>query len=121
LSVQSIKILSGRVRYIDLMPDHSNFSPWYVFHGIDWHNSSFPSGHTAMAWMFLPVLVFLWKGEQRKGVKFLGTGMIIGWGAFVLTSRVIIGAHYASDVLFSTGMAAIVTYVLYKLHYMKQQ
>ncbi|MBU4033011.1 MAG: phosphatase PAP2 family protein [Candidatus Thermoplasmatota archaeon] len=121
LFVQTVKVLSGRVRYNDLLPDHSNYSPWYIFNGLDIHNSSFPSGHTTMAWMFLPVLIFLWNGNFDKGVKLLASIMIIGWGAFVLTSRVIIGEHYASDVLFSTGMVVMVTYLLYKLYYRKQQ
>jgi membrane-associated phospholipid phosphatase len=119
--VQSVKVLSGRVRYYDLLPDHSNYTPWFEFHGIDFQNSSFPSGHTAMAWMLLPLMVFLWNNEYSLYKKRIGTILIVSWGIFVLLSRVVIGAHYASDVLFSTGMAIITTYLLYKISNIKPQ
>lgn len=119
--VQSVKMLSGRVRYCDLLPDHSNYAPWFEFHGLDFQNSSFPSGHTAMAWMLLPLMLFLWKKDYSKTTRIIGSILIVGWGIFVLLSRVVIGAHYASDVLFSTGMAIITTYLIYKLTYFKQQ
>jgi membrane-associated phospholipid phosphatase len=121
LFVQVVKIISGRVRYYDLLPDHSNYTAWFVFHGIDFQNSSFPSGHTAMAWMLLPLMFFIWKNEYRNYTKIIGSILIAGWGIFVLLSRVVIGAHYASDVLFSTGMAIFFTYLLHKIIYFNQR
>jgi len=56
--VQSFKILWGRVRFRDLAANYTNFTPWFLPQGIT-GNYSFPSGHTAMGWMLLPILVFL--------------------------------------------------------------
>jgi len=64
VSVHGLKILSGRVRFHDLTSDLSNYTPWYIFQGPNNIDSSFPSGHTAMAWLFLPLLIPLWKGKM---------------------------------------------------------
>ena len=52
--------------------------------------------------------------EGANTLKQIGTTLIIGWGIFVGLSRIVIGAHYASDVLFSTGIVLVVTLFLYK-------
>ena len=116
--VQGIKIAWGRVRFRDLLSDYSDFSPWFVPQGIT-GNQSFPSGHTAMGWMLLPLLIVLKDRDKRDPTRLVMTITIIGWGVFVLLSRILVGAHYASDVLFATGMAAIITILLYYLFYLK--
>jgi membrane-associated phospholipid phosphatase len=111
--VQSFKILWGRVRFRDLAANYTNFTPWFLPQGIT-GNYSFPSGHTAMGWMLLPILVFLtdknsWP-HRIIGVTILTLGMIVALG------RIVIGAHYASDVVFSTG-AAFISFILLYNHY----
>lgn len=116
--VQGIKILWGRVRFRDLLSDYSNFSPWFVPQGIT-GNKSFPSGHAAMGFMLLPLLILLKDRDIRDPKRIVMTVAIIGWGVFVGSSRILIGAHYASDVLFSSAMASVITILLYKLVYLK--
>ncbi|MFW9947448.1 MAG: phosphatase PAP2 family protein [Candidatus Odinarchaeota archaeon] len=116
LLVQLIKLFWGRVRFKDLAI--GPYTPWFIPRGIT-GNFSFPSGHAAMGWMFLPLLIIV----QNKKIKFplkltLLIG-IIGWGMFVAMSRVIVGAHYCSDVLFSSGFAAAITILLYRKIYLK--
>lgn len=116
--VQLIKLLWGRVRFRDLAPSFIDYTPWFLPQGIT-GNQSFPSGHTAMGWMFLPLLIVVKDRKNTDIVKILFYILILGWGLFVGLSRIVIGAHYASDVLFSTMMAAIITILLYKRLYIK--
>ena len=101
LFVQSFKILWGRMRFRDLTGNYQGFTSWIIPQGITGHKS-FPSGHTAMGWMVLPILFLLPRtGKLRRVIQ----GMIYLWGTIVGVGRIVIGAHYASDVLFSTGVA----------------
>jgi membrane-associated phospholipid phosphatase len=118
LFIQLVKIFWGRIRFRDLS-SFIEYTPWFIPQGIT-GNSSFPSGHTAMGWMLLPLLIPLRKIQWKSLIRVIGTLIIIGWGMFVGLSRVVIGAHYASDVLFSTGIAMVVTLLLYKKFYLKQ-
>lgn len=115
LFVQIIKLFWGRIRFRDL-PGYSDFTPWFLPQGFT-DNYSFPSGHAAMSMMFLPLLVLVKDRKIKDPVKIVIIVLVIGWGLFVALSRVAIGAHYASDVLFSSGFAAIITILFYKKIY----
>lgn len=118
--VQIIKILWGRVRFRDLAPGFGDYTPWFLPQGVT-RNRSFPSGHTAMGWMFLPLLIAIKDRKNMDLVKISLYVLIFGWGIFVGLSRIVIGAHYASDVLFSTGMASVITILLYEKLYVKEE
>ena len=118
--VQTIKIFWGRVRFRDLAPGFVDYTPWFLPQGIT-GNRSFPSGHTAMGWMFLPFLIAIKERKNTALIKILFSSLIFGWGIFVGLSRIVIGAHYASDVLFSTGLAAGITILLYDKLYIKEE
>ena len=74
--------------------------------------------------MFLPLLIIFrdkkWNDSYKIILKILTIFLVLGWGTFVMASRVAVGAHYASDVLFSTGIAAITTLLLYRKYYLNQ-
>lgn len=97
LTIQPIKHLWGRVRFRDLDSLYSAFTPWFIPNGIN-GNTSFPSGHSAMAWMILPLLMLV--PVSNKKLRSALLFIIILWGLIVGLSRIVIGAHYASDVLF---------------------
>lgn len=119
LFVQLTKVFWGRVRFEDLtIPGFIEYTPWFIPQGIT-GDQSFPSGHTAMGWIFLPLLIPLRKKQWNHPVRIIGTIVIIGWGIFVGLSRIVVGAHYASDVLFSTGVPILITFLLYKKHYLE--
>lgn len=99
IGVQVVKYFLGRVRFRELDALYSQFTPWYLPQGITGFDS-FPSGHSAMGWMLLAVLILF--DNKKKWLKNLVLTLIILWGVLLATSRVIIGAHFASDVLFGS-------------------
>ncbi len=120
--VQITKLLCGRVRYRDLANiGFEYYRPWYLPPGPTIKHASFPSGHTAMGWMLLPLIIYIREKKLEKSLEIYLTTSIIYWGLFVAASRVIVGAHFASDVLFSTSMAFIVTILLYYFFYLKEK
>jgi len=106
LFVQPVKLLWGRVRFHDLVaPDFAAFTPWYLPQGITGH-TSFPSGHAAMGWMLLPLLLLV--SRSSRSIRTLTWVIVLGWGIFVAAARVRYGAHFPSDVLFPTALAAVI-------------
>jgi membrane-associated phospholipid phosphatase len=106
LFVQPAKLLWGRIRFRDLDPTtFAGFTPWFSPQGPTGH-FSFPSGHTALGWMLLPLLPLA--AERPRFVQVALWLLVLGWGLFVAVGRVRIGAHYASDVLFPTALAFLI-------------
>lgn len=97
--IEAMKYLWGRVRFRDLLAQGSfdSFTPWYHPNGIN-GNKSFPSGHTAGAgmsylMMLLPYMSKKWRNKTQ----------LCFWVPFIYTSivaftRLVMGAHYLSDV-----------------------
>ena len=110
LFIQPLKLIWGRVRFrcLDLL--YTNFTPWFLPNGIT-GQQSFPSGHAAMAWMILPLLILLSnKSKTLRGALLL---IIIFWGTVVPISRIVVGAHYPSDVLFGACIIILSYLMLY--------
>lgn len=116
LIVQSLKLFVKRVRFRCLDASFSQYTPWFASPIELSYTScytSFPSGHTAQAFMFLPLIIPF----RKTGLKWVMVILTVGWGIFVGASRVVIGAHYASDVLFSAFFSIVITLLLYNLLY----
>ena len=107
--IQGVKYFWGRVRFRELDAVISQFTPWYLPQGIT-GSDSFPSGHAAMGWMLLALLILLANKEQW--IKYSAIVIIFMWGVTLTLSRVVIGAHYASDVLFGSFFI-IITFLLF--------
>ncbi|MDY3989944.1 MAG: phosphatase PAP2 family protein [Massilioclostridium sp.] len=109
LVVTVLKTCAGRVRFRELQ-DLSAYSPWFQWHPLS-GNYSFPSGHTANASgvfgfvLLAPLVRARWKRVVLCVTPFLFT-------AVMGMSRVVAGAHYASDVLFGMGIAVLVFFAL---------
>ena len=118
LIIHFIKGPIGRVRFRTMNymgdTDFSYYTRWYVVNGkrnivpdpngvaVSDSCKSFPSGHTFSAAMIyalvcLPDLLENWNKKWIKIVLWIGT---IGFTATVAISRILVGAHYMSDVLF---------------------
>ncbi|MFX0040075.1 MAG: phosphatase PAP2 family protein [Promethearchaeota archaeon] len=120
LFVQITKILTGRIRFNDLItPGFIDYTPWFLPPGPLSGGDSFPSGHTSISFMFLPLLILVKDRKWRDPIRIITTIVVLGWAIFVGLSRIVIGDHYASDVLFSGMMASVITILLYKKFYLK--
>jgi membrane-associated PAP2 superfamily phosphatase len=76
---------------------------------------SFPSGDVAVAaFVALPAFV-LWRRRRRLAWRFLAAGLA-SW-AVVSFSRIAMGAHWGSDVLWSAGFVYLSGYLLYWLFF----
>jgi membrane-associated phospholipid phosphatase len=106
--IVSLKLFWGRIRFRDLAANYSNFTPWYLPQGVT-GNDSFPSGHTAMGWMLISLFVLF--ADKSRSKRLILKGSILSWAAAVGVSRIIIGAHFTSDVVFASFIM-IITYLV---------
>lgn len=112
LVTQLLKQLWGRVRFVQLAADLSDFTPFYLPSGPG-AGESFPSGHVAMAFVWAPIPFFL----QRRGHPVAAAvAWIVGlaYGSGVAWGRISLGAHYLTDGLFAAGVALLLAPLLVK-------
>jgi membrane-associated phospholipid phosphatase len=99
LGIDLIKSVWGRTRPRDMLKidDFSNFSPWYIPQGKT-KNYSFPSGHANQATLLFLItgLSEVFSSLKKYDVKLF----ILSWlFAFAVSlSRIIVGAHFLTDV-----------------------
>jgi len=112
ITVWLFKIPWGRWTYRDILDagDLSLFSPWYLPQGINGHHSFF-SGHTALSFAVLPVVLLFRENKRNYIIAWI---LVFAWGMLGAFSRVVIGAHFASDVLFGGGQTLLWFWLLSK-------
>ena len=121
ISINVIKYFWGRVRYREMIAEGDylleGFTPWYHANGFTLHgHHSFPSGHTCSAANLLVLLalpeVFPEAEEKRFTIAF-----VIGLYIFAMAySRMVLGAHFLSDVTFGF-LIGFVTYLVARYVY----
>ncbi|MEG2814287.1 MAG: phosphatase PAP2 family protein, partial [Oscillospiraceae bacterium] len=97
-----IKTFWGRVRPRD-MQNLSEFSPWFLPQGIT-GNHSFPSGHTSNATVLAVITMFA-PLTEKKWKKFSLYAISAIWIVFMAITRIVCGAHFASDTLFAIAIS----------------
>lgn len=105
-----LKIAFGRARPRDLIDFGGTlvFTPFYVVSDQCARNCSFVSGHAGMAFaLFALVFVAAERWRRRLFWAVLAFGLVMGW------MRIIQGAHFLSDVLFSGAVVYGVTWLLH--------
>ncbi len=97
--IEGSKIIWGRVRFRDLLSDGSfdRFTPWYHPNGIN-GNKSFPSGHTAGAGISYIMMLLPSLSEKYKNKFALCFAVPFVYTSIVAYTRLVMGAHYLSDV-----------------------
>ena len=97
--IEAMKSVFGRIRYREWINTNLEFLPWYRVNGKPASDAfkSFPSGHTANALLILPItFVFDALGKVKTG-RILRICHLC-WMIVVMTSRIMAGAHFLSDV-----------------------
>lgn len=119
LIVNVLKIIWARPRMRSIT-SVEQFKHWYEINGP--MNSeefkSFPSGHTANAFTMLAYTLFIPKDRKVLMRKF--TMFAILWGVCTALSRVILGAHFLSDVFVGGYVTILVFYILSSIVLKKQ-
>ena len=91
------------------------FRYWWQINGpvsvMEEELKSFPSGHTANAFVMVAFLSFLDRNKTKLYRNFAIFGF--AWGILTAVSRVVLGAHFLSDVVFS-GYITVVLYFLFE-------
>ena len=102
------KPLWGRIRFNDLV-HYSDFTAWYLPQGYT-GNRSFISGHVSMGVMVWALTPLIKKYSSNTQVIF--KILFFVWALIVALGRIIIGAHYLSDVFFSLGIGYGIFYLV---------
>ena len=116
--VQVVKHIMGRARFRALDENYSEFTNFLTIReflgGLNGDNyKSFPSGHTASAACLLTTTLIPLKLSNKKWLAPLTLAITFAYTFMIALSRVCIGAHYASDVLFGFGCTTICYIVCY--------
>lgn len=121
--IQGVKTLWGRPRYRVMYKadDFSIFMPWYKPYEIayDGNQQSFPSGHTgsAGALMVIAALPEFFKSLKKYEWLLFAGGLL--FTLCVALSRIIVGAHFLSDVTMGATIA-IASYAVVRAIFFKR-
>jgi len=110
LTTWLFKILWDRVTFRNLSADFVNFTPWYLPRGNTGHYS-FISGHASTGWLVLPLTLLF---SKEKAAYQIIKIIIVIWGTVAALSRVVVGAHFASDILFGACQTILWFWMLEK-------
>lgn len=122
ISVSLIKMGWGRLRFRDLSGSVSGFTAWYFLQKWTINNElmSFPSGHAANAAVIIVItLLPTILPHLKKYSRNLFAGAIC-WIVLVMISRVIIGAHFMSDVVAGASTVLLAFALLTKIVKLKK-
>lgn len=103
IAIEFLKRVVGRVRFRDMLPPYLEYTPFYALgHG----GRSFPSGHAGMGALSI-LLVDL--NSKYKVFKSNTVPLAISliFTLLVCLSRLIMGAHYLTDLLFGVLIALL--------------
>ncbi len=142
LITQGIKTVNHRVRFRAMVcggdSDFSHFTPWYIFNGrpeefdnfaaglpADYRRDalrSFPSGHTTAAGITYTLLAvpYVFKTFSDKSGKIICLLASVLYTGMVAFGRVLMGAHYFSDVLVGGSVTFFVSFFAVWLVYEKK-
>lgn len=112
-----LKHLWGRPRYYIILDGMATFSKWYIpqnFSPMDGF-LSFPSGHSVQSANLIIVFMLIPycfpKMNKLKPVFKIG---IYTWVGCVMISRIVMGAHFLTDVTFGCGLSIMTIQILLK-------
>ncbi|GKU80073.1 phosphatase PAP2 family protein [Paenibacillus sp. L3-i20] len=114
--VNVLKMGWGRMRFRNLGDDHSQFTHWFLPQGFREPTSqiykSFPSAHSANGWAMVAWMLYMPIKTKWRNVMLV---MAIAWGLLTSYSRIVMGDHFATDVLFGGFVTICCTIVICKI------
>jgi len=118
LLVNVLKIFWGRMRFRNMEGDYSLFTSWFLPQGIQENGvtteayKSFPSGHSANGWTMMLWMMFMPFANKWRNFML---ACAVAWGICTSTSRIIMGDHFATDVLFGAFITITCMLIFCKL------
>lgn len=112
--VESLKHLMGRARFLELSPpDYLGYTPFYRISSFG--GRSFPSGHASMSTLSFLLLDL---NEQHKIFKnkWLLTSFCTIFTILVAFSRLVMGAHFITDLLAGIIISLTTRLIVKKIH-----
>lgn len=108
--VNVVKIIWARPR-MRSMESIDQFKKWYEINGPlnSEEFKSFPSGHTANGFVMIVYSLFIPKDKVRIKQWFIAFAIV--WGICVALSRILLGAHFLSDVAVGGYITVLLFYV----------
>jgi membrane-associated phospholipid phosphatase len=107
LVIHSLKLVVARLRPKHLLNDAE---AGFFYYGSEWTNNSFPSGHAQTIFNVAMVLTMVFPKSGYVVLPFAG---------FIALSRVMVSAHYPSDVLLGSFIGIIVAVLVYERWFTK--
>lgn len=112
LIINLLKYMWGRPRMRDMVAPYSNFRPWYLPNWFG-ESDSFPSGHAANSACIIVITLLSKVFGKHKYVGTIITSIVcFVWILTVMISRIIAGAHFASDVITGACITLSIFYFL---------
>ncbi len=111
-TIEISKMVWGRVRFRDLIKagSYEEFTPWYKINGIT-GNRSFPSGHTAGASMSYLMMLLPFVSPKWAKRRYLCFFIPLVYTSVVAYTRLVMGAHYLSDVTVGGAIGFTITII----------
>jgi len=106
--VRCMKIVFGRAR--------PKYGGEFTFFSLDSHYNSFPSGHSADAFVSGVFLYYVLKYSKYSTYRFLP----LAYALMIAFSRVAVSAHYLSDAVAGMGIGILGAYLYLFKHHEKQ-
>lgn len=114
--INIVKIFWGRPRMRSMSDPDAQFVFWFIPQGLAAGEEfkSFPSGHSANAAciLWITLLPALFPRLRTKRAYTALNCTAYGWIVLTMVSRIIMGAHFATDVLMGAGITALCFYLL---------
>lgn len=116
VAIEGVKYLWGRVRFRDLLKagSYDAFTSWLHPNGIN-GNKSFPSGHTAGAGMSYLMMFLPYISDKLKKHPTVCFIVPFVYTSIVAYTRLVMGAHYLSDVAMGGAISFTIVIVAMKI------